>query len=103
MFLSDENFLAYDGGLLTFIEAGAGEEWRLVDVEEEEEASKLGNEWEEVKISVENMVEFLPRMGYLLTDGVFDVGRLAAGQQKFLVKNRHPRLSAIIVQKDLFL
>ena len=25
VFLSDENFLAYDGGLLTFIEAGAGE------------------------------------------------------------------------------
>ena len=35
-FSVDDNFDQYDAGLVTFIKAGPGEEWRLVQVEEEE-------------------------------------------------------------------
>ena len=35
-FSVDDNFDQYDAGLVTFIKAGSGEEWRLVQVEEEE-------------------------------------------------------------------
>ena len=35
-FSVDDNFDQYDAGLVTFIKAGPGEEWRLVQVEDEE-------------------------------------------------------------------
>ena len=32
-------------------------------------------------------MEFMPRMGYLFTDGVFDLEKVACGQQKFVLKD----------------
>ena len=44
----DDNFDLYDAGLVTFIEAGPGEEWRLVslDTEAERDAWKPESGWE---------------------------------------------------------
>ena len=84
----EEYFDAFDAGLLTFILAGPGEEWRLVELGESSmEGWKPDEGWKEVNLQVDNMMEFMPRMGYLFTDGVFDLDRVAAGKQKFLLKD----------------
>ena len=87
-FAVDENFAAYDEGLLTFIASGPGEEWRLVDLgEASSEGWTPDKGWKEVDLNVDNMMEFMPRMGYLFTDGVFDLDRVAAGKQKFVLRD----------------
>ena len=87
-FAVDEYFTAYDEGLLTFIASGAGEEWRLVDLGEASSEGWTPDEgWNEVDLNVDNMMEFMPRMGYLFTDGVFDLERVAAGKQKFVLRD----------------
>ena len=44
----DDNFDLFDAGLVTFIQAGPGEEWRLVtlDTEAERDAWKPESGWE---------------------------------------------------------
>ena len=84
----DDSFDAYDEGLLTFISAGPGEEWRLVDLRETStEEWKPEEGWQEVDLDVDNMMEFMPRMGYLFIDGVFDLDKVACGQQKFVLRD----------------
>ena len=48
VFSVDDNFDLYDAGLVTFIQAGPGEEWRLVtlDTEAERDAWKPETGWE---------------------------------------------------------
>ena len=47
--------------------------------------------WDEVALQVDNMMEYMPRMGYLFSDGVFDLERVAAKKQKFIVKGEEIR------------
>ena len=87
-FRVDENFAAYEEGMLAFISAGSVKEWRLVDLGDtgtEEWRPEQG--WKMVDLHVDNMMEFMPRMGYLFTDGVFDLERVASGKQRFVVKD----------------
>ena len=48
VFSVDDNFDLFDAGLVTFIQAGSGEEWRLVtlDKEAERETWKPESGWE---------------------------------------------------------
>ena len=89
----DENFDAYDSGLLSFVTAGPGEEWRLVEVGGAEggrgEAAvdwRPEPGWQQVDLNVENMMQFMPRMGYLFTDGVFQLEHVAEGKQRFIMR-----------------
>lgn len=83
----EDNFDHYDAGLMTFIKSGEGEEWRLVTVSEDSKESWTpGPGWQVVNITLENMYEFMPRMGYLFTDGLFDLEKVAAGEQKFITR-----------------
>ena len=96
----EEYFDAFDAGLLTFLLAGPGEEWRLVELGESSmEGWKPDEGWKEVNLQEDNMMEFMPRMGYLFTDGVFDLGRVAIGKQKFVLKDGAEALSQVAVEK----
>ena len=87
-FRVDDNFDQYDAGLVTFIKSGEGEEWRLININpEEKESWTPEEEWQVVNITLENMYEFMPRMGYLFTDGLFDLEKVASGEQKFVMRN----------------
>ena len=44
--------------------------------EEEMEVWRPGPGWEVVDITLDNMSHYLPRMGYLFTDGLFDLGKV---------------------------
>ena len=35
-----------------------------------------GSGWEVVNITLENMTHYLPRMGYLFSDGLFDLAKV---------------------------
>ena len=99
----EENFDAFDAGLLTFILAGPGEEWRLVELGESRiEGWKPDEGWKEVDLQVDNMMDFMPRMGYLFTDGVFDLGRVAVGKQKFVLKDGGEALSQATMEKRMY-
>ena len=85
----EENFDDFDAGLLTFLLVGQGEEWRLVDLGESGSKEWEPEEgWEEVALQVDNMMEYMPRMGYLFSDGVFDLERVAEGKQKFVRRGK---------------
>jgi hypothetical protein len=58
--------------------------------------------WKEVNLQVDNMMEFMPRMGYLFTDGVFDLGRVAMGKQKFVLKDGGEALSQATEEKKKY-
>ena len=96
----EENFDAFDAGLLTFLFAGPGEEWRLVDLGETgTEGWRVEEGWEEVDLQVDNMMEFMPRMGYLFSDGVFDLERVAQGKQKFVLKHGEEAVTTVKEEK----
>ena len=54
--------------------------------------------WKEVNLQVYNLMEFMPRMGYFFSDGVFDLGRVAVGKQKFVLKDAAELLSQATVE-----
>ena len=39
-------------------------------------------EWEVVDITLDNMTQYLPRMGYLFTDGLFDLAKVTFSPQE---------------------
>ena len=83
----EENFADFEDGLLTFIIVGTGEEWRLVDLGEKNAGEWVPEEgWKQVELDVVNMEQFMPRMGYLFSDGVFNLDRVASGMQKFVIR-----------------
>ena len=74
-FSIDDNFDAYDSGLMTFIASGPGEEWRLVTVTPGDQwCPNTG--WQVVNITLDNMAEYMPRLGYLFTDRNFDIAKV---------------------------
>ena len=44
--------------------------------EEEMEVWRPGPGWEVVDITLDNMSHYLPRMGYLFSDGLFDLAKV---------------------------
>ena len=75
---------------MTFIKSGAGEEWRLVTLSGDQETWTPEQGWTVVSITLENMYEFMPRMGYLFTDGMFDLEKVASGEQRFIMRGSQP-------------
>ena len=53
----------------------------------------------EVNLQVDNMMEFMPRMGYLFSDGVFDLERVAQGKQKFVLKHGEEAVTTVKEEK----
>ena len=52
-----------------------------------------------MNLQVDNMMEFMPRIGYLFSDGVFELGRVAVWKQKFVLKDAAELLSQATVEK----
>ena len=56
----------------------------------------------EVDLQVDNMMEFMPRMGYLFSDGVFDLERVAEGKQKFVLKHGQEAVTEVKEEKSKY-
>ena len=98
-FEKSKNYIDFDRGLLTFVKNGTGEEWKLLETDEQDSEIKIPNGWKMVGIDEHNIDKMRPRMGYLLLDAEFDEEKYKNGLLKFLLKESTERTSIENIQQ----
>ena len=89
----------FDRGLLTFIKQGNGEEWELIEVNEDDSEMKTPKGWKIIDVDECNIDKMRPRMGYLLLDAEFDEEKYRSGTLKFILKESTERTPIEIIQQ----
>ena len=99
MFEISKNYMDFDRGLLTFIKQGTGEEWKLMEINENDSEIKTPKGWKIIDVDECNIDKMCPRMGYLLLDFEFDEEKYRNGTLKFMLKESTERSPIEIIQQ----
>ena len=98
-FETSQNYIDFDRGLLTFIKKGVGEEWKLMEIRDENSEMEVPKGWKIVDINEDNIDKMRPRMGYLLLDSEFTEEKYWSGKLKFLLKESTERTTIEVVEQ----